>query len=652
MRHRLWGVACGLATVLLGVGFPVESLRADSGPGTTVTVNVRETTGPLSSMFRAGMFLNEYPLDHTFKTFFDELKPGLIQVMPLKGAFDVGSLAEYVRLLPSLPSTKWATEAHARGGRVIVGLTEIPRWLRQGGHQDAYLRPPRDLSGWSEFVEANVRFFNGTLKLDALFVLWDEPDSPMFWKNATERDYFTLYRAFVVGARRADPTAKVGGPATSWWGAKGPGSDGKQPMLKNFIDYCAHTSAPEVGLQKLPLDFVVWHQFNTDPKGDPLLYTVPVGFVREWLNQGGYDPATPLINGSWNSWLNFGKDPNELSQERDQSFAAAYAVQAVVAMEQAGISDHNFFNLFENWQWKSLAQGRRDKEFGGREFFGGFGLFNRNGIVKPVFNAFKAMGLLEGTRLRAVTNDPYLSVVASRAEDRVYVLVANFHWPAESLMALKGRVLIANGYPLQELASWAKVLTPAVVQEVESGKRSIASLALPDAAKNEFDALSYLDAVYRERDNRRSVHIALDGVPGDGDVAVDVYTVDDERGNASRAGAAIASLQPKAIGNIQTKVGEQLTQWGLMNGDFAKWDAPRQAREIQALLPKLSGEQRRSVDGLIQQTAGETLATLNQSVEVGLVKQSLPSMLRTSGRVEFDATVKPYSVNLFVLYGK
>lgn len=527
----------------------------------------------------------------------------------------------------------------------------MPRWLRQGG-QDGYLRPPRDLSGWSDFVEANVRFFNETLKLDALFVLWDEPDSPMFWKHATEQDYFTLYRAFVVGARRADPAAKVGGPATSWWGAKGPGSDGKQPMLKSFIDYCSRTSAQEVGLQKLPLDFVVWHQFNTDPKGDPLLYRVPVGFVREWLKQGGYDPATPLINGSWNSWLNFGKDPNELSQERDQSFAAAYAVQAVVAMEQAGIADHNFFNLFENWQWKSLAQGRRDKEFGGKEFFGGFGLFNRSGIVKPVFNAFKAMGMLEGSRLRATTNDPYLSVVASRTEEAVYVLVANFHWPAETPMALKGRTLIANGYSLQELAGWAKVLTPGVVQEVESGKRSIGSLALSDSAKRELEALAYLDEFYRQRDSRRPVHIALDGVPGDGNAALDVYAVDDERGNAARAGSAIAALQPKAVGNIQAKVGEQLTQWGLTSGEFSKWDAPRQAREIQSVLPKLSGEQRRTVEGLVQQTAGETLAALNRSPEVGLVKQSLPPVSRASGGVSFEAQVHPYSVNLFVLHTK
>ncbi|MGB4066598.1 MAG: hypothetical protein WBK08_01075 [Nitrospira sp.] len=639
--------------LVMWVGVPSGALWAESGQGSTVTVSIGETSGPLSPMFRAGMFLNEYPLDHSFQTFFSELKPGLIHVMPLKDAFNVESLTEYVRQLPSLPATKWAMEAHARGGEVIIGLTEIPRWLRQGDHRDAYLRPPRDMNGWSEFVEANVHFFNGILKLNAMFVLWDEPDSPMFWKNATEQDYFALYRAFVIGARRGDAAAKVGGPATSWWGAKGPGSDGKQAMLKNFIDYCAKTSAKEVGLQKLPLDFIVWHQFNTDPKGDPLLYTVPIGYVREWLKQGGYNSATPLINGSWNSWMNFGRDPNELSSERDQPFDAAYAVHAVVAMEQAGFSQHNFFNLFENWQWKSLAQGRRNNEFKGRELFGGFGLLSRNGIVKPVFNAFKAMSMLEGSRIRVTTNDPYLSVVASKTEDTVYLLVADFHWPAESLMALKGRTLLANGYPPQELAELAKVLTPAVVKEVEGGKRSIKSLTISDGAKKELESLAYLDKFYRERESQKSVHIALDGVlPGTGDVSVDLYTVDDEHGNATRATASLAAVQTTAIGQIQVRVGDQLVQWGRLNGEFGKWDKPRQAREIQAVVQKLSGEERRTVEGLVQRTAGETLATLNRSAEVGLAKQSLTTVSRTTIPITFDALVKPYSVNLFVLHGK
>ncbi|MDQ6732952.1 MAG: hypothetical protein M3Z35_02375 [Nitrospirota bacterium] len=44
---------------------------------------------------------------------------------------------------------------------------------------------------------------------------WDEPDSEMFWQ-ATNADYFALYRAFALGARRPDAKAKIGGPAVSW----------------------------------------------------------------------------------------------------------------------------------------------------------------------------------------------------------------------------------------------------------------------------------------------------------------------------------------------------------------------------------------------------------------------------------------------------
>ena len=615
--------------------------------GSAVVVETGTSEGPVPFLFKAGMFLNDNPLGVPFRTFFDNLKPGAVEMVPIRdGTFN--SLKEYEERLPSLPTTQWLSEVSRRGGQPVIALMEVPVWLRQSGHGDANYRLPRDWEGWATYVEATVRFYNRQLHLDAEYVLWDEPDLAMFWKGATEDDYFKLYQYTVLGARRADPQAKVGGPATSWYAAHGPGSDGKQPMMKRFIEFCAKTPMPEVGLKKLPVDFVVWHQFDTHAQGDPMQYLIPVEQIREWLKQGGYDSTTPLILGSWNSWLNFGKDPNELSPERDHEFAAAYVVHALVEMDRAGISQHSFFNLFENWQWNSLAQGRRGQEFSGKEFFGGFGLVNRNGIVKPVFNAFKALSLLEGMRVRVTSNDPYLSVLASSAQGVAYVLVGNFSWPEEGLMALKGRTLVANGYPLKELGGWAKALTPQLVQEVETQKRPISSLPIPESAKKELDALAYLDEFYRGRSGAKSIKVKFSNLSWQGETEVERYVVDDAHGNALRA-SSLADLQPMVVQRIQTNVGSQLIQWGVLQNDFLQGDAQRQGREIQTVLPRLSSEQRRKIDELVQVTTGQMLEQLNRSPEVGLAKLSFSGLSRQDDSATFDAEVKPYSINLFVL---
>src|SRR3569832_1938601 len=182
------------AAVGLRSPFPVEAAEK---PISAVSVNGKEGRGPVPFIFRAGMFLNEQPIDASFHTFFSELKPGAMEMIPIReGQFS--SLKEYVDRLPSLGTTRWATEAHKKGGRPVIGLMEVPRWMQQGG-RDANLRPPTDWEGWARYVEATVRFFNVQLGLDAWYVVWDEPDLEMFWKGGTEEDYFKLYRYSVLG---------------------------------------------------------------------------------------------------------------------------------------------------------------------------------------------------------------------------------------------------------------------------------------------------------------------------------------------------------------------------------------------------------------------------------------------------------------------
>ncbi|MGA3263570.1 MAG: hypothetical protein ABSC47_05945 [Terracidiphilus sp.] len=56
-------------------------------------------------------------------------------------------------------------------------------------------------------------------------------------------------RHTVAAILRADPSARVGGPAVAYW---------KSPILPALMAFCDR--------EKAPLSFVSWHIYNSDPK--------------------------------------------------------------------------------------------------------------------------------------------------------------------------------------------------------------------------------------------------------------------------------------------------------------------------------------------------------------------------------------------------
>jgi hypothetical protein len=92
------------------------------------------------------VFLNEHPLGASFNTFFSDLKPGAVELVPIRDG-TIKSLDDYAEHLPGLPSTQWVTEVSRHGGRPVIAFLEVPIWLQQPGHADANFRPPKDLGG-------------------------------------------------------------------------------------------------------------------------------------------------------------------------------------------------------------------------------------------------------------------------------------------------------------------------------------------------------------------------------------------------------------------------------------------------------------------------------------------------------------------------
>ncbi len=151
----------------------------------------------------------------------------------------------------------------------------MPRWLssnqskKMAGGSHGFLTYeaslPKNYEQWSKLVYETIKHFNKDLGLYIYYELWNEPNSLDFWLG-TKEEFLKLYKFFVLGERRADPKAKVGGPTVS--GPKtaiGSKTKKSKPFLYDFIEYSDSEKIPELGLSRLPIDFLVWHQFNSDP---------------------------------------------------------------------------------------------------------------------------------------------------------------------------------------------------------------------------------------------------------------------------------------------------------------------------------------------------------------------------------------------------
>src|ERR1022692_844629 len=119
-----------------------------------------------------------------------------------------------------------------------------------------WAQPPKDYAKWAELVRqwvlhAVARY--GKPEVETWqWELWNEPD--IFYWRGTPEEYDKLYDYTADAVKRALPTAKVGGPATT-----NPSSANAGAYLKQFLEHCAHGANAVTGKTGAPLDFISFH---------------------------------------------------------------------------------------------------------------------------------------------------------------------------------------------------------------------------------------------------------------------------------------------------------------------------------------------------------------------------------------------------------
>lgn len=622
-------------TIIFYLLIPAIILRADEGGSSVVIkINANRELGLLPYLFRPAFYINTLPEGYPMYKFFKDNKPGLIQLNwdHYPELHNAQSFEEFLTKLPKSSLSQWAEKVEKSGGEVLITPFHMPIWLRKEGSSSAFIMPPNDYNKWAEYVESLVNYFNNKLGLNAKYILWDEPDLDDFF-GGTEDEYFKLYKYTVLGAKTADKNVKIGGPGLSYITANKKGDS--KSLLYNFIEYASQTSLPEIGLEKLPIDFIVWHHFNPNPYNTT--FYKDGDMARNWLRKFGYDTTTELNIGSWNSWMEF---PVEESHERDTNYLASYILPVLIVMDKAGIQRHAFFNLFEDWQ-----QTKRKEEF-----FGGFGLFTKHYVIKPAYNTFRAISMLGGSRLEIQSKDSFISAIATKEGEKISILFSNFIPAKQMLTKQIVKYMVEKGYKKDDLRKYK--LSTKKINDVIDGKVSLDNMKIPENLKRDIkEAMTLFHKIRKRQEESIAVKIDIEGLPLNDQIKYERYLIDDGHSNSY----AIRDKVERAIKDANKMADDEgyaylLKSW---NGDEVQniQKMRNKKMNIEEILKRVPFDKRQDLKNAInirEKIFYKKIDEINEWPEVRLQKVE-EKTIQTTGDYQEIQTVKPNSLTLIIL---
>lgn len=274
--------------------------------------------------------------------------------------------------------------------------------------------PPRDYAKWATLVQSWVTHSvekYGRAEVESWYwEVWNEPDIS-YW-HGTPEEYDKLYDATAAAVKRALPTAKIGGPAST-----GPASARAAAFLRQFLEHCDRNATP--------LDFISYHA-----KGRPSVVT---GHVRMGIDKEVADvEAGARIVASFSKFRNL---PIVLSEADPEGCAACSArVYPQNAYRNGPLYASYTAAMLKNIVDLAARDGVRIEgmltwafEFEGQPYFEGFRTLASNGIGKPILNLFRMAGLMQGDRVKVEGGTDGVDAMAVRSPHEISILVWNYN---------------------------------------------------------------------------------------------------------------------------------------------------------------------------------------------------------------------------------
>jgi xylan 1,4-beta-xylosidase len=266
---------------------------------------------------------------------------------------------------------------------------------------------PNDYDRWERLIFNLVRHYKDK---DAEIRYWEVANEPDIGESGgcpyrfKPESYLRYYKHTVDAILRADPDARVGGPALA---------NVRSPILPALLEFCER--------QKVPLHFVSWHIYSSSPQQ----VRSTIDYVNDLLKK--YPNVSPetFLN-EWNMDLS--------NPPKDPRFQPCFIAEVIWQMKEAGLDYSCYYHIrdyhvaFEPFA-KFMSPGGTVfmyKWWNRRPQYDG--LFDYQNTVRPTYFTFKLMSRLTGERLRLTSDSELVHGLASWDEQlQLYnVLIWNF----------------------------------------------------------------------------------------------------------------------------------------------------------------------------------------------------------------------------------
>ena len=367
----------------------------------TLTLNLAKNIGPMEmdhiSLGQGG--LSPDPIWDNRVAEVRALHPHLIRLF----------VQEYFDLLPEdgryhFDTLDQSVDEIVRAGAVpLMCITIKPKVLFPKTDQDVV--DPNDYDKWEMLISQMVSHYRDKGLSGFYWEVGNEGDigelggSPY---RFTSENYVRYYRHTVAAVLRADPTARVGGPALSSW---------RSPLLPALIKFCDK--------EKVPLNFVSWHIYNSDPKA---IQDTIEGVKSLLAQHPSLLPETILDE--WNMGLTV--------PPKDMRIQPVFIAETAWRMKASGLTYSCYYHIRDY----HVDRNRFAPFFspGGASFMASWwnrmpqydGLFDYQNVMRPAYFTFELLARVTGERLQASSTDE--SVHAFLAFDKAYETYNLLFW--------------------------------------------------------------------------------------------------------------------------------------------------------------------------------------------------------------------------------
>jgi hypothetical protein len=316
---------------------------------------------------------------------------------------------EYFDVMPAIGKYHFATldrsvdEIVQAGATPLMSITIRPKVLYPKIDQD--IVDPTDYSKWEDLISAMVTHYK-QMGLHGLY--WEVGNEGDIGESGgspyrfTSEDYVRYYRHTVAAILKADPEAHVGGPAVANY---------RSPILPALLD--------AADSQKIPLSFISWHIYNSDPKA----IQGTIEFQKNLLaKHPSLHPETILDE--WNMALTVPPDNPQIQP--------AFVAETAWRMKASGLTYSCFYHIRDYHVDRDRFASYTSS--GGASFMASWwnrmpqysGLFDYQNVMRPAYFSFELLARLTGDRLDATSDDD--SVHAFLAYDGLYKYYSLMFW--------------------------------------------------------------------------------------------------------------------------------------------------------------------------------------------------------------------------------